>query len=77
MDGPRACSEDEFGEAIALINSVFRAERSPNSLTLSRRQLAALIFGRHESVEPPPVPGSHILNRLFPFYFPVWALDRS
>jgi hypothetical protein len=32
MDGPRACSEDEFGEAIALINSVFRAERSPNSL---------------------------------------------
>ena len=26
MDGPRACREDEFDEAIALINSVFRAE---------------------------------------------------
>lgn len=51
--------------------------RSEDSLSLSRRQLAALIFGRHTSVEPPPVPGGTVLDRLFPFYFPVPALDRS
>ena len=53
--------------------------RSKDSLTLSRRQLAALIFGRHTSVGSPPVPQrrAEILDRLFPFYFPVWALDRS
>jgi hypothetical protein len=53
------------------------AKRSDDSLELSRRQLAALIFGHHDSVEPPPVPSGTILDRLFPFYFPVWALDRS
>jgi hypothetical protein len=52
-------------------------ERSEDSLSLSRRQLAALIFGHHASVEPPPVPGGTVLDRLFPFYFPVPGLDRS
>ena len=73
------CSDS--GEAVTISlddgDVEIRAEHSPNSLSLSRRQLAAMIFGRHNSVEPPPVPESHILHRLFPFYFPVWALDRS
>ena len=51
--------------------------RAEDSLTLNRRQLASLIFGHHSSVEPPPVPRVDILERLFPFYFPIWALDRS
>jgi len=73
------CSDS--GEAVTISlddgDVEIKAERSPNSLSLSRRQLAALIFGRHVSVEAPPVPESHILHRLFPFYFPVPALDRS
>ena len=51
--------------------------RHKDSPSLSRRQLAALIFGHHASVEPPPVPVGTVLDRLFPFYFPVPGLDRS
>jgi len=73
------CSDS--GEAVTIslddCEVEIKSERSPNSLSLSCRQLAALIFGHHDSVEAPPVPESHILHRLFPFYFPVWALDRS
>ena len=75
------CSDS--GEAVTIElddgDARITAARSKDSLTLSRRQLAALIFGHHASVGPPPVPRgrSEILDRLFPFYFPVWALDRS
>ena len=73
------CSDSGEAVTISLDDGEveIKSERSPNSLSLSCRQLAALIFGHHDSVEDPPVPESHILHRLFPFYFPVWALDRS
>jgi predicted N-acetyltransferase YhbS len=73
------CSDSGEAVTISLDDGEveIKSERSPNSLSLSCRQLAALIFGHHDSVEAPPVPESHILHRLFPFYFPVWALDRS
>lgn len=45
---------------------------------LTRRQLTQLIFGAHNSL-PPVVPGGQggeILQKIFPFYFPVWELDH-
>jgi len=75
------CSDS--GEAVTIElddgDASITAVRSKDSLTLSRRQLTALIFGHHASVGSPPVPRgrAEILDRLFPFYFPVWALDRS
>jgi predicted N-acetyltransferase YhbS len=73
------CSESGEAVTISLDNGDVQitTARSEDSLSLSRRQLAALIFGHHASVEPPPIPGGSVLDLLFPFYFPVPALDRS
>ena len=73
------CSDS--GEAVTISlddgDVTITEARSEGSLSLSRRQLAALIFGHHATVEPPPVPSGTVLDRLFPFYFAVPALDRS
>ena len=87
----RACSQgvratvglecSDSGEAVTISlddgDVDITTARSEDSLSLSRRQLAALIFGHHASVEPPPVPSGTVLDRLFPFYFAVPGLDRS
>lgn len=54
-------------------------EQSSEPIVLSRPQLAQLIFGPHPAVEPLEFSGStgKILQRVFPYYFPVWELDHS
>ena len=49
-------------------------------IRLSQRQLVQLIFGPHPTHEPVPLPDTAagvLLDRFFPFYFPVWELDHS
>lgn len=48
-------------------------------VVLGRRQLTQLIFGHFHKDEPIRYPGhaSQILQRMFPFYFPIWELDHS
>ena len=48
-------------------------------VVLSRRQLAQLIFGHFHKAEPIRCRGQtgQILQRIFPFYFPIWELDHS
>lgn len=48
-------------------------------IVLNRRDLVKLIFGCHPSVGPLENTGiaGEVLNRIFPFYFPVWELDHS
>ena len=55
------------------------AERLPNPVTLSRRQLAQLVFGAHASVPPLELDGSGagLLHALFPLYVPIWEIDHS
>ena len=55
------------------------AERLPDPVTLSREQLAQLVFGAHASVPPLALHGSdaHLLDALFPLYVPLWELDHS
>lgn len=47
-------------------------------VVLTRRQLTQLIFGSHTSLSPVSIEGSakELLDRLFPYYFPVWELDH-
>lgn len=54
-------------------------DRLPDPIILSRPQLAQLVFGAHPSVPRLNLRGSgvHVLDALFPFYFPVWELDHS
>ena len=48
-------------------------------VALNRRQMVQLIFGAHPSHDPVELPlaASDLLNRIFPYYFPVWELDHS
>ena len=52
---------------------------SAERLVLGRRQLAQLIFGHFHKDEPIRCQGQagEILQRIFPFYFPMWELDHS
>lgn len=55
------------------------AERLPKPVTLSRRQLAQLVFGGHASVPPLELggAGAALLDALFPLYVPIWEIDHS
>ena len=55
------------------------ARRTPDAVVLSRRQLTELIFGPHPAAKPPNIDAKERepLERVFPFYFPVWELDHS
>lgn len=55
------------------------AERLPEPVTLSRRQLTQLVFGAHASVPPLELPGAAVtlLDALFPLYAPIWEIDHS
>ena len=50
----------------------------PAKIELTRRQLTQLVFGSHRSLLPVSVdgPARELLDRLFPFHFPVWELDH-
>ena len=52
---------------------------SDEKIELSRRQLTRLIFGAHPAADPIQPGGKvgEILEKIFPFYFPVWELDHS
>ena len=54
-------------------------KRLPEPVTLSRRQLAQLVFGGHASVPPLELDGSGagLLHALFPLYVPIWEIDHS
>ena len=54
-------------------------ERSAEAVMLTRRQLAQLIFGAHPTANPIKCSGvtGDILQTIFPFYVPIWELDRS
>ena len=71
--GERVTLEVRGGEV--RFDTVPAAERVP----LTERQMVQLVFGSHPSCEPLALPakGAELLDRVFPFYFPIWELDRS
>lgn len=54
-------------------------DEAADPVVLTRRQLAQLIFGVHPGAEPIAVIGApvEILQKIFPYYFPIWELDHS
>jgi GNAT superfamily N-acetyltransferase len=57
----------------------FSDEGAAEPVVLTRRELARLIFGPHpatKAIELPRQAGA-VLQRVFPYYFPVWELDHS
>ncbi len=75
------CSES--GEAVTLRFGAGEVEilsgQAADPLELTRRQLAQLIFGGHSSGEPIEATGEagRIVQKVFPYYFPIWELDHS
>jgi len=55
------------------------AERLPEPVTLSRRQLTQLVFGAHASVPPLEISAAAapLLDAFFPLYAPIWEIDHS
>jgi len=53
-------------------------EQLPETVVLTRRQLVQLIFGLYPKAEPVKFDTrtAGILERIFPFYFPIWELDH-
>ncbi len=72
--GERVTLEFGGGE-VRFVDDAPAAER----VTLTERQMVQLIFGGHSSCEPLDLPekAADLLDRVFPFYFPIWELDRS
>ncbi len=83
LDGDVRLVCKETGEGITLNfrngNIRFSAEQIPDQMVLTRRQLVQLIFGAHPSAEPIKChgPAGDILQRVFPYYFPIWELDHA
>ena len=57
----------------------FSSESVPDEIVLTRRELVQLIFGVHQSAKAIECKGDagKILQKIFPYYCPVWVLDRS
>ena len=55
------------------------ADPAAERVVLTERQVVQLVFGGHFSCEPLDLPGkaADLLEQVFPFYFPIWELDRS
>ena len=51
---------------------------SAGEVVLTRCQLAQLVFGPHRAATPLKLEGEagEVLRTVFPFYFPIWALDH-
>ena len=75
MHGHREPVTLEFRGGEVRFGAVPAAER----VALTERQMVQLIFGSHPSCEPLDLPAraAPLLERVFPFYFPIWELDRS
>lgn len=60
-------------------NLTLSTEDSDNRTELSRRELTQLIFGPYPSAKPIncQAKAAKILEKIFPFYFPIWELDHS
>ena len=56
----------------------FPTEKSQNQVVLSRREISQLIFGPYRAVESTKAKGGagEILERIFPYYFPIWEIDH-
>ena len=73
----------ESGEAVTLKFGAGKVEilsgQAADPVELTRRQLAQLIFGGHPSGEPIEARGAagRIVQKVFPYYFPIWELDHS
>ena len=73
----------ESGEAVTLRfgegKVALSREDSGKGVELSRRELAQLVFGPYPTAEPIKCEGKagEILEKIFPFYFPIWELDHS
>ena len=50
----------------------------PDRVVLTRRQLTQLVFGSHGSLPSVTIegPARALLNRVFPYYVPLWELDH-
>ena len=74
------CSDS--GETVSLQfqngNVLVSSNPIHNKIILTRRELTQLIFGSHHKLPQVSVGPSNrkILDRLFPYYFPVWELDH-
>ena len=57
----------------------FDADPAAERVALTERQMVQLVFGGHSSCEPLDLPAevAPLLERVFPFSFPIWELDRS
>ena len=57
----------------------FGAVPAAERVALTERQMVQLVFGSHPTCEPLDLPAkaAELLDRVFPFYFPIWELDRS
>ena len=75
------CKETDECVSLAFGNGTVElsSERRTEPIVLSRRQLAQLIFGGYAALEPLQLSAKAgaILERIFPYYFPVWGLDHS
>ena len=75
------CEETDECVSLAFENGTVElsSERGTEPIVLSRRQLAQLIFGGYAALEPLQLnaKAGAILERIFPYYFPVWGLDHS
>ena len=83
VDGEVSIECEELDECVTIAfadGSVDLSSRKGNNvISLTQRQVAQLIFGGHDSLEPLVLPpqAKEILDRLFPYYFPIWGLDHS
>ena len=83
LSGAVSLESTDTGERVTLefrggevrFDTVPAAERVP----LTERQMVQLVFGGHSSCEPLDLPAraADLLDQVFPFYFPIWELDRS
>ncbi len=82
LEGDLSLVCKESGEEVTLKFSDgsvnFPTEKSENQVVLSRREISRLIFGPYKATEPVKAKGGkdEILERIFPYYFPIWEIDH-
>ena len=83
MEGELCLTCRETGEAVTLRfgegKVALSSEESGQPVELGRRELAALVFGPYPKAKPIKCQGKagEILEKIFPFHFPIWELDHS
>ncbi len=82
LEGDLSLICKESGEEVTLkfndgdVN--FPAEKSQNQVLLSRCEISRLIFGPYRTMTRTKAKGGEgeILERIFPYYFPIWEIDH-